>query len=226
VYCSVCKKEISRQANTTKATGKHTYGTTSVTKKATTTSDGNLRSTCSVCKKETKNTVIPKISSIKLSATSYTYNGKAKTPTVTVKDSKGNTISSNYYKVTYTNNKLPGSATVKIAFKTCYSGTSTKTFKILPKGTKITAVSATKSKGFTVKWSAQKTYTSGYQVQYATNKSFTSAKTKTLNLSKNSLTVSSLKAKTTYYVRVRTYRTVNGQKYYSAWSTVSKVKTK
>lgn len=35
-----------------------------------------------------------------------------------------------------------------------------------------------------------------------------------------------LKAKTKYYVTVRTYKTVKGVKYYSAWSEVRTVKTK
>ncbi len=68
----------------------------------------------------------------------------------------------------------------------------------------------------------------GYQVQYATNKKFTKNK-KSVTIKKNSttsLTVKGLKSKKTYYVRVRTYNTVNGKKVYSNWSTVKKVTTK
>ncbi len=40
------------------------------------------------------------------------------------------------------------------------------------------------------------------------------------------LTAKKLKTKKTYYVRIRTYKTVNGKNYYSAWSGVKKAKTK
>ena len=60
---------------------------------------------------------------------------------------------------------------------------------------------------------------SGYQIQYSTSKKFTSAKTVTVKGYKTtSKTIKSLKAKKTYYVRVRTYKTVNGKKVYSDWS--------
>ena len=39
-------------------------------------------------------------------------------------------------------------------------------------------------------------------------------------------TLKSLSAKKTYYVRVRTYKTVGKTKYYSGWSTYKYVKTK
>ena len=38
--------------------------------------------------------------------------------------------------------------------------------------------------------------------------------------------VKKLKAKKKYYVRIRTYKTVNGKKVYSSWSKVKSVKTK
>ena len=41
-----------------------------------------------------------------------------------------------------------------------------------------------------------------------------------------SKTVKSLKAKKKYYVRVRTYKTVSGTKYYSSWSKAKSVTTK
>ncbi len=38
--------------------------------------------------------------------------------------------------------------------------------------------------------------------------------------------VKKLKAKKKYYVRIRTYKTLNGKKVYSSWSKVKSVKTK
>ena len=168
---------------------------------------------------------------VKLSKTSYTYDGKAKKPTVTVKDSNGKTINKKYYKVSYSNNKNVGQATVKVTFKDKYKGTVLKeTFKIVPKATTISKVKAS-SKGFTVTWKKQKTQTTGYQIQYSTSSKFKNAETVTVK--KNTTTskkITKLKAKKKYYVRVRTYKTVkvNGKskKIYSAWSEKKTVTTK
>ena len=68
----------------------------------------------------------------------------------------------------------------------------------------------------------------GYQVTYAINSKFTSGK-KTVTVSSSKTTskkITKLKAKKKYYVRVRTYKTVSGTKYYSDWSKTKTVKTK
>ena len=84
-----------------------------------------------------------------------------------------------------------------------------------------------KKKGFKVKWKKQATWTTGYQIQYSTNKNFKSAKTKTIKKTKTtSTTISKLKKKKVYYVRIRTYRKVGKKNYFSSWSKVKKVKTK
>ena len=71
------------------------------------------------------------------------------------------------------------------------------------------------------------TQITGYQIQYSTDKAFKSYKTKTVSSYKTtSTTLTGLSAKKTYYVRIRTYKTVNGVKYYSGWSTVKYLKTK
>lgn len=63
----------------------------------------------------------------------------------------------------------------------------------------------------------------GYQINYSTSKSFKNA-TKTVNSKKNKITVSNLNKKNVYYIKVRTYKTVNEKKYYSKWSSVKKLK--
>ena len=213
--------------NTCKATRKITHSYKTVTKKATTTANGYTVKRCSVCKKETGKTTIYKASKISLSKTTYTYNGKAQKPTVTVKDSKGNKIASSNYTITYASGrKNVGTYKVTIKFKGKYSGTKTLTYKINPVKTTVSKLTAAK-KSLKVTITKKATQVTGYEVQYATNKNFKSAKTKTLtSYKKNTLTLTGLKAKTTYYVRVRTYKTVNGKKYYSGWSTVKTVKTK
>ena len=68
----------------------------------------------------------------------------------------------------------------------------------------------------------------GYQVQVATDKKFKkNKKTATVKKQKTTkVTIKKLKAKKKYYVRIRTYKTVNGKKVYSSWSKVKTVKTK
>ncbi|MCB5868006.1 fibronectin type III domain-containing protein [Faecalicatena fissicatena] len=179
--------------------------------KATPTANGKIVNYCSVCKKTLSTTVIPKASSIKLKATSLTYNGKVRTPKVIVNDRTGKTLVKNTdYTVSYAKGrKYVGKYAVKITFKGKYSGTKTLYFTIKPKATSISSLKAG-SKKFTVKWKKQATQTTGYQVQVATNKKFKKNK-KTVTIKKQKTTkttVKKLKAKKKYYVRVCTYKTV------------------
>ena len=214
---------IAKIAHTTKQTAT----------KATPTANGEIVNYCSVCKKTLSTTVIPKASSIKLKATSLTYNGKVRTPKVIVKDRTGKTLVKNTdYTVSYAKGrKYVGKYAVKITFKGKYSGTKTLYFTIKPKATSISSLKAG-SKKFTVKWKKQATQTTGYQVQVATNKKFKKNK-KTVTIKKQKTTkttVKKLKAKKKYYVRVRTYKTVkiNGKsiRIYSGWSKAKTVTTK
>ena len=89
---------------------------------------------CKVCGATIANqTIIDRPRTVVLSKNSYEYDGKAKKPSVTVKDSKGKVISSKEYSVSYSNNKNIGTATVKITFKKSskkYAGILKKTFTI------------------------------------------------------------------------------------------------
>lgn len=102
-------------------------------------------------------------------------------------------------------------------------------FKVNPKGTTLSKPVAAK-KGFTVKWKKQAKQTTGYQIQYSTSSTFKKgSQTKTVTISKTktvSKKITKLKAKKKYYVRIRTYKKVNGQPFYSAWSSKKSVKTK
>ena len=98
---------------------------------------------------------------------------------------------------------------------------------VKPVTVKKTTCSAKNSKGkLKITWK-KKSGITGYQVQYSTNKKFKNAKTKTI---KNARTVSktykAIKKGKKHYVRVRTYKIVNGRKYYSSWSKVKSVVVK
>lgn len=162
-----------------------------------------------------------------LSASVYIYNKKAKKPSVKVKNGRLTLAKGKDYVVSYSQNIKVGKATVKITGKgKHYTGTVRKTFNIIPKGTSLLKFTR-KSKGFKVKWKKQTVQTTGYQIQYSTSKKFKPAKTKTIKKSKTtSATISKLKKKKVYYVRIRTYKKVGGKNYFSGWSKVKKVKTK
>ena len=303
-HCSVCGAVIKAQTTIT-ATGHKSSGWI-VDKAASIGVKGSKHKECTVCKKVLETAEIPALSrisiskaSVTLSTSTYAYDGKTKTPSVTVKvngktlkkdtdytvsysnntkvgtatvkiTGKGNytgsvsktySIKNNFkkatvsgistkaftgknitqsitvkyngktlkkgtdYTVSYSSNKNIGTATVKIAGKGSYTGTITKTFKINPAKQEIQKLTA-KSKAFFVDW-AQKGSATGYEIQYATNSKFTSAKKVTITNNKtDKTTVSKLSGKKKYYVRVRSYTTVKGTKYYGAWSASKSVTTK
>ena len=303
-HCSVCNTVIKVQT-VINATGHKSSGWI-VDKTASIGVKGSKHKECTVCKKVLETAEIPALSrisiskaSVTLSTSTYAYDGKAETPSVTVKvggktlkkdtdytvsysnntkvgtakvtiTGKGNytgsvsktySIKNNFkkatisgisnksytgknitqsitvkyngktlkngtdYTVSYSSNKNIGTATVKIAGKGSYTGTITKTFKINPAKQEIQKLTA-KSKAFFVDW-AQKGSATGYEIQYATNSKFTSAKKVTITNNKtDKTTISKLSGNKKYYVRVRSYTTVKGTKYYGAWSTSKSVTTK
>ncbi|MBQ9516557.1 MAG: leucine-rich repeat domain-containing protein [Eubacterium sp.] len=165
--------------------------------------------------------------SVKLSATSYTYSGSAVTPGVIVKTGAGKTVSSANYTVSYPSaRKNVGKYTVTINFKGDYTGSVSRTFKILPKGTSISKLSGG-SACFTAKWNKQTAQVTGYQIQYCVRSNFSKAKSVKVKGAKASKKkISKVASKKKYYVRIRTYKTVNGKTYYSSWSKTKYVKTK
>ena len=303
-HCSVCGAVIKAQTTIT-ATGHKSSGWI-VDKTASIGVKDSKHKECTVCKKVLETAEIPALSrisiskaSVTLSTSTYAYDGKTKTPSVTVKvngktlkkdtdytvsysnntkvgtatvkiTGKGNytgSVSKTYsikndfkkatisgisnksytgknitqsitvkyngktlkkgtdYTVSYSSNKNIGTATVKIAGKGSYTGTITKTFKINPAKQEIQKLTA-KGKAFFVDW-AQKGSATGYEIQYATNLKFTSAKKVTItNKKTDKTTISKLSGKKKYYVRVRSYTTVKGTKYYGAWSASKSVTTK
>ena len=190
--------------------------------------DGGNYTFCAYCTDCVTNAVYFYPVSFTLSTGSYTYNGKKKCPSVTVRDRMGNVIASSNYSLTYKNNTNPGRAAVVVTFNGAnYCGSVKLYYTIKPKAQSITYLKTKKSKQFTLKWKKDKTV-SGYQIQYSTSKKFYKSKTKTVTFSKKTLskTVSKLKSKKKYYVRVRAYKTVDGKKIYGSWSKVKTVKVK
>jgi hypothetical protein len=204
----------------------HTYKKYKTTD-ATTSKNGKKYYKCADCG-ATKTSTIYKASKVYLSTEEYTYNGSTKKPSVKVYDSKGKKLDygDDYTYSRPSSSKKVGKYKIKVTFKGDYTGSKTLYYTINPKGTKVSSVTAAK-KSLKVKISKQSSQTTGYQIQYSTSSKFKSAKTKTISSYKTtSYTIKSLSAKKYYYVRVRTYKTVDGKKYYSDWSKSVKKKTK
>lgn len=206
----------------------HKENTVKKTTKATFSENGVVKTVCNDCGKTVKKSTIYKMETPKLSKTTYTYNGKAKKPSVTVKDSKGTELKKDtHYTVSYASGrKNVGTYKVTIKGKGKYTGSVTKTFKIIPPKTAVSKLSAG-TKAFTVKWSKKTTQTTGYQIQYSLKKDFTDATV--VSVKDNTVTskkVTKLKAGKKYYVRVRTYKKVSDKNYYSGWSEAKTVTTK
>ncbi|MBO5302701.1 MAG: leucine-rich repeat domain-containing protein [Lachnospiraceae bacterium] len=170
------------------------------------------------------------LGSVSLSKSEMVYTGKAQTPAITVFDANNQPVDAANYTAAYTSNKNVGQATVTITGKNNYTGTLTANFKILPKGTKLSKLTA-KKKALTIKWKKQTKQTTGYEIQYSTSKKFKGAKKVTVKKAKTTSTIiKKLKAKKKYYVRIRTYKTVKidgkSKKLYSEWSKSKSVKVK
>ena len=231
-WCMECDKEEFKEFP---KTGAHKMSGWLVYSEASTKWFGYLINACKDCTYY-KDKIINQIKTVKLSAASYTYNGKAKKPTVTVKDDAGKKlVKGTDYTVKYKNAKGKvvanpvnvGKYKAVIKFKGKYTGTVVKNFTIKPKATAIKSLKAGDN-SVVVKWNKKTAQVTGYQIRYSTSSKFTNGATK-YTLVKNNKTVNKtikkLKDKKTYYVQIRTYKNVNGTKVYSDWSKTKSVKT-
>lgn len=225
IHCKRCDKTKDEKTIPKVA---HNFANEKVIKQATLSQDGTKSLTCKNCG-FVQNKAIPKIATAKLSATSYTYDGKAKKPTITVADSNGTKLAENIsYTVTGSKQGTKvNEYTVTLTFKGSYSGTKNLTYKIVPKGNAITSLTSTAKNQITVKWSKQATETTGYVLYYATKEDLSDRKYVVIkNTSTLSQTVTGLTSNKKYYVAVRTIKdiTSNG-KTTRIYSTVSPRKT-
>ncbi len=198
----------------------HTYKDWVVTKKATFTENGSRYRICTSCKKKATDT-IEKVSKLSLSATEFTYNGKVKTPTISIKNSNGKKLSQSYYSASFSSGrKNIGTYAVKITLKgDYYKGSKTLKFTIVPGTVSSLSVKPGKDKAV-LSWSAVPGNVKYrvYRYNPTTKKiSFLKATEKT------SCTITSLKSTSTYYFVVKAYKTVSDKTYYSEQSKYVKV---
>lgn len=124
--------------------------------------------------------------------------------------------------------KFAGAATITItssATRNCKATKKNVTVTVNPSGTSLTKCTNIKTRKADIRWK-KNSYVTGYEIQYSANKTFKSGvKTKAITKASTTMfTASGLASKKTYYVRIRTYKTVSGKKYYSSWSGIKTVK--
>lgn len=156
-----------------------------------------------------------------------TYTGKTVTPDVNIVLADGTKLTSSQYTATCDKTiKNIGTYQIKVAVNQYSDMKYPVTLKVNPAGTKIKKLTK-KSKGFKATWTKKTDQVDGYQLEYSLSSSFSGSKKVSITKNKTtSKTVSKLKKKKYYYVRIRTYKKVSGTTYYSVWSAKKKVKTK
>ncbi len=217
-YCEDCEIWIDGHIQDA-ATG-HNYKST--LKKATTSKNGSITETCENCGDVRSKKTIYKAEAFSLSTDEYTYNGKTKSPRVSVADSKGNAlVEGTDFSVDYTTDrKSVGEHKVTVTLKGNYSGKKTLTFVILPKATSRIDVES-KTKTLYIDW-AKVTGADGYRVYVHKGSKQVLAK----NVTDCDCTVKDLKTGTKYEVKVKAYFKVDGEKVYAEKAASANTATK
>lgn len=163
--------------------------------------------------------VLFRTAKLSLSATTYTYTGKARTPEVTGLEGLVKNID---YTVGYRNHVKTGKATVIITGKGDCAGLSRSiSFRIVPQKAAIQKLKKGK-KSMQVRIASQKKAgVTGYQISYRYGKK---GAFKTIVTTKTVKKIRKLKNKKYYYVKVRAYKKIDGKKYYGRYSKAKKIK--
>ena len=157
------------------------------------------------------------------------WTGKAIVPNVVIKNEGKKLVSGKDYTVKCSANKAVGTAKVVITGQGNYSGSVTKTFKIVPQGQSITVKAGKtdeKSETFTAAVALKKhSSNTGYQILYADNSGFKNYKSVWItDCKKASAEIKKLAVGKVWYFKARDYKTVGKTKWYGEWSGVKTVK--
>lgn len=176
-----------------------------------------------LCDKEVNANVeyVKKISGATVSGiTKQTYNGSSRYQNnITVKLGKTVLDEGIDYDLEYSNNKLPGLATVKIVGCGDYYGTISKTFVIIPKQIKKENFKVGSSTVSTVSFSWEKAVgASGYSIHRSLRAN--SGYSQIAEVTTNSFKDKNLYSGKYYYYRVYAFKKINGKKYYGSYSPV------
>ncbi len=160
-----------------------------------------------------------------LEDSTYTYTGSKIYPKVTVKRGKKTLTRGTDYTLKYKKNKNVGYGQVVVKGKGNYSGqTETLLFLIKPAKMKLTVKAKTQS--MKLSWT-KSTQASGYELQIAANKKMTKDMIlEDIANTRKSVTIKNLETDSVYYVRIRQFKLVGGERVYGKWSSKKKVTIK
>lgn len=167
--------------------------------------------------------ITEQISNLKIgNINDVTYTGKNITPNIVIKDGNYTLVKDKDYKLSYSNNKSCGTATVTVTGIGGYTGQVTKNFKInLQKVTGVKFATST-SDSITIKWNKVGDAT-GYKIyiyDYSKNEYQYYKKT-----SATDIKIKNLNPNTKYKFKVKAYKEVNGVQYCGARSDAYKTIT-
>lgn len=230
IHCKICDK-VKEGSERSIPVLPHQYGEKVTVEKSSMSENGTKAETCTVCGNVNKTPILA-LASVTLSRTEYVYDGRKKEPGITVTDTSGNILPASCYVVTYlTDGKSTGKHVIRITFTGDYEGEVDRAFTV--KGTTLKKSSIIKLKAgkkrLTIKWK-KITGITGYQIKCSTNRRF-KKDVRTITVSKKKATqkvIKRLKSGKKYFVKIRTYKKEKrtGQKIFSSWSTVKKVKVR
>lgn len=169
------------------------------------------------------------VKSVALSKTSYTYNGKAKKPSVKVIDNDGKTLTLNTdYTVKYADGRINiGTYKVIVTGKGDYSFNKELSFKIKLATPFIERLMPTEDRidvGI-VYITNQVSKDAGYQIAYKKSSAKSWTKFKYNGIIPKNSPKKKLAASTKYNIKIRAYNTIEGKKVYSSWSGIVTYKT-
>lgn len=197
-----------------------------------TTEAGGRKSRIRVCiycqeMQELEGEEIPRISKVIFTKKTFPYTKKFWRPAPKIYDADGEILTEGTdYHLSWKQNQNPGTGCVTVQFQNDYAGELNLTFPIRPKSVKITGTEG-KKKSIAVRWKAHPNLVDGYEIQYSVRADMKRSVKKQISGSKkDSAVVKTKHSGRTYYVRVRTWKRVQGKKIYSAWSQKRKVRTK
>lgn len=224
VKCIICNVTIMK-ANIAK---EHSYSAWKTVTAAGGATAGKKVQTCSKCGKK-EYAAIPALKQFSISKASVgklkylPFNNKYQAVAPVVKVGNRKLVKNRDYTLSFRSNKYPGKATVKITEKGNYKGCKNISFYIVPKPPVLVNIKSMKKGSVAVKYN-HATGAYGYDINISASSKFKGAKAYTTSfLSK---TISRLSSRKTYYVRVRSYITVGGKKYYGAYCMVKKIKVR
>jgi len=154
------------------------------------------------------------------------FTSKAIKQSVVIKTGNKKLTAGTDYTLIYKNNIAVGKASIVIKGKGSYTGTVTKTFKIVPSEVDITSVESSQHGSAIISWERGIEAT-GYQIYYSDSKA--GDYEKLAGIEENTTCTymaTELEESKTYYFKVRAYTKVNKETYTGAFSKVESVKIK